>query len=102
MIEMSVAVQQKLDVVDREAQLGDAFLDQWRGFGQTAVEQDGASRSPNEERRYVGRADVVNTADDAEWLDGLVPGGALVSADLCVADRAKREEEENSHAIAAA
>src|SRR5271157_5677238 len=82
MIVMSVAVEQELDVFDGEAQVGDALLDDGRGFGQAAIKKNRAVRSLNEERRHIGGADVIDIADDAEWLDRLVPGGALVRTAL--------------------
>ncbi len=81
MVVVRVAVQQDLDVFDRKAERGDVLLDERRGFGQPAVQQNVAGRSPNEERRYM-RADVVDIADDAKGFDGLVPGGAAVGVAL--------------------
>ena len=82
MIEVRMAVEQDLDVFDREAEVGDVLLDDWRGFGQAAIQQNRALRCLDKKRRDVGCADIVNVADDAERLDRLVPLGALFGAVL--------------------
>src|ERR1700736_471784 len=98
---MRVAVQQEFDVVDRKAQFGDVFLDQRRSFRKTTIKKYRAFGSPDKERRYVGRADVVNVADDPEGLDGLVPGGTHVRGHLSESEGAKGKADKNSHVIAA-
>src|ERR1700735_5221793 len=98
MIVVRVAVQQDLDIFDREAEFRDALLDEPRGFGKSAIEQDGTLRGLDIERRNIGGADVINIANDAERLDGLVPFGALIGAVLSIhaedsASESKRKDE---------
>src|SRR5208282_2571495 len=95
MIEMRVAVQQKLDVLDREAELGDALFYDRRRFRKTAVQKNRAIGSPDEEGRDIGRADVVNVADDAEGFHGLVPLGALLGAALSEETGIQRQQEDD-------
>ena len=52
----------------------------------------------DEKGRNVGGADVINIANDAERLDGLVPFGALIGAVLSIhaedsASESKRKDE---------
>ena len=66
MIRVGFRVQEQFDILDVEAELGDAPHDQLRGGGIAGVEHDVALGSGDEEGGDVARADVVEVAGDAE------------------------------------
>ncbi len=97
MIKMRMAVEQKLDVLHGEAEFRDVLLDERSGFGKATVQQDGALGGSDEERRDVGGAYVVDVADDAEWLNGLVPRGTFAGIALGQCLRAEQKQEKDAH-----
>ena len=72
MVEVSVAVEQDLDVFETEPELFDAGADQRHGLFESSVNQDVPFRSGQQERGDAAGTHVVEVAHDAEGLFRLV------------------------------
>jgi hypothetical protein len=75
-IEVRVAVQQKLYVAQVETEFRNVAFDLWRGFDKTAVEKEMPLRRGDQEGCHFGGADIVKISDDPKWRHRFVPGAA--------------------------
>ena len=73
MVGVRLRVQEHFDVLDVEAELGDAGHDHRRGGGIAAIEHDVPCGTGDEEGGDIVRADVIQIAGDAERLNRLLP-----------------------------
>ncbi len=78
MIEMGVAVDDDLDVLQPKTEVHDIALDQRGVLRQRAVEQDGAMPRRNQIGRQAFGADIIDWADDAERRDRARPAGFIL------------------------
>ena len=91
-VEMGVAVEQNLDVIELESELDDVRLDLRRGLDEAAVDQDVTRRRGDQVGGDVGCADVVEILGDAERRDRLVPRAPLFGGLARRRRRLKREK----------
>ena len=73
-VEMRMAVEQIPHISDFESELADIVADHRRGFDHAAIEKNVSARASDQIGGKIARADVIDVANYAKWLDGLVPG----------------------------
>ncbi len=87
MIEVRVRVHDQSNIGCLEPECLDVASDQRRRLRQRRVEQHMTVIAGNQDRRELGRPDVVGVAEDAERLLRHVPCGALRARDGGIGDQ---------------
>src|SRR5258708_184313 len=93
-IEVCLAIEEDLDVLDIESQDPKIALDERNGLGEAAVEKDQSLFGADRVRGDLGRPDVIDVSGDAERRHRLVP--CLLFGRQGSASKGQKKREEKS------